>query len=288
MAVFNTTRLLSQVNLKAALPTGRFSDQEILDLASDALISQIAPMLITSREEYYVYVKDYTIAAGQAAYPIPSRAVGGALREVKRVSGDRILDVNRLDPEDIDSTETGTPHDFYLQNNNIILYPTPSASGDTLRVTYFVRPSTLVVPSNCTQITAINTATNTVTCAPVSGWSIANSFDLHGGTSGYVLKAQDYIPSAISGSSIIFNELPPDLVVGDWVSLAGESCFPHAPADFHQYLTQLTVVACLEALGDQTNLAIAQAKADQLKSALAPVLVNRVQGAPRKFTSSLL
>jgi len=245
-------------------------------------------MLITSREEYYVYVHDYAITSGQAAYAVPYRAVGGALREIKRITGDVIVDLNRLDPEDMAKVESGLPTEFYLQNNNVILYPTPDSTSGTLRLTYFMRPSTLVPVTGCSQITAIDTVTSVVTCSTVTGWSTSNKFDLISGNSGFVLKALDYTASALSSTTITFSTLPSDLVVGDWVCLAGESCFPHAPADAQQYLTHLTVVACLEALGDQSNLAIAQARADQLKSALAPVLVNRVQGAPRKFTSTLL
>ena len=287
MATFNTTRLISQVNLKGALPEGRFTDQEILDLASDALISEIAPMLVASREEFYVWDKDHTVTASQAAYAIPHRAVGATLREVKLVSGTKITDLIRIDPEEIESTETGSPTSFYLKGNNVVLYPTPNATGDTLRLSYFIRPNSLVPTSECGQITAIST--NTLTVTVPTGWSTSDTFDLIQGSSGYVIKGIDLTATQVNAGSIVMTATPPsDLVVGDYISLAGEACFPHIPADAHQLLVQLTVVSCLEAMGDLVNLAPAQARANALRDAFKALLSSRIQGAPRKFTSALI
>ena len=287
MATFDTTRLVTQVTLKGALPDGRFTDQEILDLSSDALIGEIAPMLIASREEYYIQTKDHTVTADQANYAIPHRAVGSTLREVKLVQGNRVIDLVRLDPEAIQTTETGTVEGFYLAGNNVVLYPTPSASGDILRMTYFVRPSTLVPVNECARITTI--AGNVLTASCPTAWTTSNTFDLVQGTSGFSLKGMDFACSAVSGSSItITGTIPSDLVVGDYVTLAGESCFPHIPADAQQLLMHLTVVACLEAMGDQSNLPIAMQRADSLRKSFALLLTSRIQGSPRKFTSRLL
>lgn len=287
MATFNTTRLISQVNIKGALPSGRFTDQEILDLASDALISEVAPMYIAAREEYYTYDKDHSVVSGTASYSIPHRAVNASLREVKLISGTQILNLDRIDPEDILSTSTGTPEAFYLQGNNVVLYPTPNASGDTLRLTYFIRPNSLVPTSECAQITAISGTTLTATIP--SGWSTSSSFDLIQGTSGFELKGIDLAATTVNAGSIIMTATPPsNLAVGDYICLAGESCFPHIPADAHQLLVHLTVAACLESMGDQVNLVPAAAKVQLLKQALGAMLGNRIQGAPRKFTSSLI
>lgn len=287
MATFDTTRLINQVTLKAALPDGRFEDQEILDLASDVLISEIAPMLIASREEYYVQNKSYTVTADQANYMIPYRAMGATLREVKILRGSRWVDLIRIDPEEIASTQTGNPEYFYLEGNNVVLYPTPDASGDTLRLSYFVRPSSLVPTSECARVTGITT--NTLTIAVPTGWDTSDTFDLVQGSSGFVLKGMDYSASQVNAGDIVLSgTMPTDLTVGDYVTLSGESCFPHIPADAHQLLVQLTVVSCLEAMGDQSNLAIAIQRAQSLKQAFTMLLSNRIQGAPRKFTSALI
>ena len=287
MATFDTDRLVDQVTLKGALPTGRFTDQEILDLTSDALISHIEPMLVASREEYYVQVYDQSVVASQAAYPIPYRSLGMSLREVKLIDGNRILDLPRMEPEDITETSEGAVQGFYLQANNVVLYPTPQASGQTLRMTYFVRPSTLVPVTSCGRIT--NISGNVLTASLPATWTTADTFDLVQGKSGFTLKGQDLSAVAVSTSSIELSATPPTtLSVGDYVCLAGESCFPHIPAEAHQLLIHLTVVAALEAMGDAQGAALAQATADRLKQNFGLLISNRVQGAPRRFTSVLL
>jgi len=286
MATFNTTRLLSQVTLKGALPDGRFEDSEILDLATDALVAEIAPMLIAAREEFFVRTKDYTITADQAEYLLPTRAVGSSLREVKLIRGTTIVDLPRMDPEDMDSTESGTPSSFYLQGDNIVLYPTPDTTTNTLRVTYFCRPSALVPVIDCAQITAINGTT--LTLSVPTGWTTADTFDVVRGDSSFGLKGMDLAASVVNTGDMTLMSVPDDTQVGDWVCLAGESCFPMIPADAHQLLVALTVVAALEALGDQTNLTPAATRAQMLKDALKAVLTQRVQGAPRRFGTTLI
>jgi hypothetical protein len=213
--------------------------------------------------------------------------MGATLREVKILSGTQWTDLIRIDPEEIKTTETGKPEYFYLQGNSVILYPTPDATGDTLRMSYFLRPSSLVPVTECARIT--NISSNTLTITPPTGWDTSDTFDLVQGTSGFVLKGMDFSASQVNAGDIVLSgTVPSDLAVGDFVCLAGESCFPHLPADAHQLLVQLTVVSCLEALGDQSNLPIAMKRAEGLRQSFAQLLTSRIQGSPRKFTSNLI
>lgn len=281
---FDTTRLISQVNLKGAPPTGRFTDAEILDLATDALTSLVVPLIASVREEFYVQSEDIAVVSGTASYNIPARAMGQVLREVKLIKGTDIVDLMRLDPEDITSTSSGEPTGFYMQANKIVLYPTSNSSSYTLRVTFFGRTGYLVATSAAAVITAISS--QTVTCVPPTTWTTSNTFDLVGA---YWLRGYDIVATTVNTTNIIFTTtLPTDLAVGDYICLANQSCIPQCPPEAHQLLTQLTVVACLDAMGDKENAAIAQAKADTLALALKSVLQNRIQGAARRFTTTLI
>jgi len=281
---YDSTRLIAQVTMKGALPNGRFEDTEILDLATDALTSLVVPLINSVREEYYVMSTDISTISGTASYNIPDRAIGQVLREVKLISGTEIVDLIRLDPEDITSTLSGTPSGFYLQANKIVLYPTPNSASTTLRVTYFGRTGYLVATTSAAAITAI--AGNVITCTPVTGWTTANTFDLIGGS---WLRGYDLAATTVGASSITFTAtVPADLAVGDYVALAGYSPIPQCPIEAHALLVQLTVVACLEAMGDLANLGPAKEKADMLAAALKGVLQNRIQGAGRRFTQNLI
>ncbi len=289
MKTFTTTRLVSQVTMKGALATGDFSDQEILDQATDCLLSELAPFLISLREEYFVRNVSMPITAGQAAYPIPSRAAGMTLRDVKIIKGTEICPIYQRAREDITSTAQGTPSSFYKENNDIILYPTPMNTEHTLKLSYLIRLSSLVPEDECGRITTIDTATKTITGSFPSTWTTANTMDLINGLSGYDHRGTDLTVTSVSTSSITFTDtLPTTLQVGDYVSLAEESCFPQVPQEAHQLLVQMTVASCLAAKGDREGLGVVMGTIAKMQENMKNLMKDRVQGMPQRFKSQLI
>lgn len=281
----NTSDLLSKVKLKAALPEGRFTDAEILELAYDALLAELVPLIVNMREEYFV--KSETSTANPVV-SISSRALGLALREVKLLRNTEVVDLPRINLEDVTSTATGTPEFFYLENNSIVLYPPPSAVLDQLKQSFCFRPSKLVTPTETATITAINSATGVITATIPAAWSIAKKFDLVSAGSGHDVIAWNLAASSVNLTDITIASVPATLAVGDSICLAGESLYAQVPDEAFDLLSQLTVCDCLEEMGALTELQAAQAKAEKLKSSLASILSNRVQGAPKKFRTTLI
>ena len=113
---FDTARLLEQIKIKGCLPTGRFEDEELLDLAYDVMLSEIVPLVIGVREEYYCKTASESIVANTATIAIHTRAITGGLREVKLIdaAGTTLTDLERIDLEDLTNETTGTPEQFYL------------------------------------------------------------------------------------------------------------------------------------------------------------------------------
>ena len=291
VTMFNTTRLISQVNLKGALPTGRFTDQEILDLAFDALSEELVPFILSFKEEYYVKSSSASIVANQASYPIPNRASGSTLREVHYYrSNGEIINLERLNLEDLRYQQSYTqvmPTGFYVMGDDIILYPTPSQSGDSIAMFYFQRPAKLVPVSECGAITAI--ATNTLTGTFPATWTTANTFDLVNGGGSFSTRGIDLAISSVSTTTIVFSAtVPSSLAVGDYVCLAGETCLPPIPAEAHALLSIMTQRDCLESMGAATEHAAAAAKVEQGKASLKVVMANRIQGAPKGVTTSIM
>lgn len=284
MPEFDTTRLVQQVTIKGALPDGYFADQEILNMAYDCLLGDIVPLIIDRKEEYYVKEKEYPITAQQSRYAIPNRAMGGQLRLVQWVDGNQIRYLERTDPRWADRADTGDFFKFYLQNNDVILWPTPNSTNKTLKLTYFFRPSKLVPVSECAQITVINGSTITVSAIP-TGWTTAETFDFTKGSGGYENIDFDYSINAIStvSNTLTFVAAPPSLLqVGDWISLSGESCFPYMPQEAQISLIHSTVAACLESLGDPA-FAVAQQRTEQQKAILERMLSVRIEGQMKSF-----
>lgn len=286
---FDTTRLVAQMTLKGALPDGRFEDQDLLDLAYDCLLSELVPAVLSAREEYYVTFQDVAVTANVARIPVPARAMNGVLREVKlvKLSG-QVVDLDRIDLEDVGSTTPGTPQAFYLEGNSIVLHPTPDAtSGDVVRLYFFLRPSKLVTVAECAIITAING--NVLSVTPPTGWSTGNTFDLVRGRAHFDVLGMDLAADTVDGSSITFTEdVPTTLQVGDYVALAEETCFPFLPPEGHVALVQAGVTSALESMGDAQSAATSAAKTASLIQSFKSVLSVRIQGAPKQLGTSLL
>lgn len=280
----DTSRFIDQVKMKATLPTGRYSDQEILDIAYDILLSDVQPFLISLRQEFYTKKSTSTVTDGYDTYPINSRALGMSLRELK-LDGDNIVQIS---PEDVNSNDNSNTNSYYFEGSNIILYPTPTSDA-TLTQTYFQRISKPVLTTDCAVVTSIDTVTGIVTATAPSTWTTSNTFDLISRLNGNDTLAKDLTASAISSTTITFtaSDLPSTLAVGDYIALAGESPYIQVPDDAIPLVQQLCVTDFMEALGDQMGLQIAGAKAEKLRAGLTKVMSIRNQGEQVKFKPSI-
>jgi hypothetical protein len=282
MTAFDTSEFLEKVKIKGSIPEGRYEDQEILNIAYDVLLSQMVPLILSLKEEYYVTSNSQSITANTKNYLIPDRAYGLQLREVKKLAGTQVVDLVRLDPSEILTTAVGSPDSFYLQGDEVILYPTPSTSVDSLLLTYFITPSKPVLTTDVAQITAI--ASGVVTASIPSTFTTALAYDFVSKRNGHKCLALDLSASAVTSSSITFNtsDIPSQLTVGDYVCLSKESPFLQVPDAGFGLMVQLTANEVLEDMGDLQALQAGMSKAGELKGAFVQVLSNRIEGAAKR------
>jgi hypothetical protein len=285
---YDNDSLVEQIKIKGSIPDGRFSDQELLDLAYIQLLSVIYPLIISMREEFFLWDYDQAVTASQSAYPIFERALGDGLREAKLVIGAEIRDLARIDPQDITSTATGDPECFYLKANDMVLYPTPGTTSGTLRQTAYLSPGRLVPLAEVAEILTIDRTTDTVTIGTLpTGWTTANSFDFHKGSGGYQDLGLGYTGSLVTTTMTFTSDLPTTLAVGDYLALEGEAGFPQVSKAAQALLVQSTVTTALKAMGHNEASAISDALEKSLAGALAVVMAPRIQGAPRRFRTTM-
>lgn len=290
MAIYDTAYFLTQVKLYGSIPSGRYTDPEILTIASDAMIAHVVPVIISLKEEFYVQYEDQAITANVNAYPIPYRAMGLALREIKIVKDSTILDVPRMSPEEIVSSALGTPNKFYLEGQDVVLYPTPDTTANTLRLSYFRSPSKPVETTECAIITAINTGSGLVTAAPPTTWTTSSVLDFVSRRNGHKCLGVDIIPTAVSTTSVTFTpaNLPATLAIGDYIALAGECPYMQVPDFCFDLIVRVTVQEILESMGDAPGFALNEKHIDLLKSNIVSLLTNRVLGAMKTSSISLI
>jgi hypothetical protein len=288
MATYTTSDFLTSVRQRGSIPTTTNTNNvnsttNLLNLATEELHITLLPLIMSVRAEYYVTSKSYTITASQAAYAISPRASGMVLRDVQIIEGTSIRSLPEIPTESLSTTSTGSVEGYYLEHENVILYPTPATTTGTLKLRFYIRPSRLAATTDCAQITAINTGTSTVTVASIpSTWVAGNDIDFISATSPYQCRAIDQDIASINGSDIVFTSLPTGLAVGDWVALAEYSPIPQVPFEFLPVLAQMTVVKALEALGDNEGTARATKDLTRLQNNALMLVTPRNQGEPQR------
>lgn len=282
-----TQELITSIELRSFAPIDQntFSPEKLLLLAHEQLQSVILPEILSVREEYFVTYVDYPIIVGKQSYPVPSRAIGMSLREVKIIQGNNVINVTQMTPEAISSTSSGDPTSFYMQDNNLILYPRPATTKDILRVYYCKRPSKLCLTSDAAIISAIDTVSKTVTVSSVpASWSTSTQLDLIRQDGSHENLAIDQSITSLSDTEIVFaNELPESLQVGDWVSIRNTSPLVQLPEEYITVLSQATccrVVQSMRLPGLDGEMQTLQSMMEMSKKLISP----RVTGETKKIT----
>lgn len=285
-----TNEFIDLVKVSTATPDSQstFTDQEILSIAFDEMKTKVLPMVISVREEYFLVQEDMPLVAAQASYAIPKRAVAGKVHEITLVDlSGRESNLGRLDQSEISQMNfsSGEPRHFLFRGSKVVLYPTPSNSSQSLRVTYYQRPNKLVLPSSASQITAIDPNTNTITVSSLtnSGFVTNAKVDLVQNTYGYDVVGKDLSIQNISGSDVQFSSLPSDLEVGDWLCLAQESPVVQLPDEVSGYLVALTARRLLEAQTDSQAYKMLDARVMQIEKDMINLLSPRIVGEPKKI-----
>lgn len=287
MSQFSNDKLLEQIKRKVFMPANQntFSDAEILEIAYDEIVNELLPAITSVREEYFVNIHDVTLDGSNTmntAFPIPSRAVGMALREVSVLQGNIERNMARRDIEDkAYTTGTGQSYSFRIENNNIYLFGSQNGS---LRMYYNLRPSQLITTANASKVSEVVSDNSIIVTSVLSGWITGTVLDIINHKSGYDVKGVSLTISGISGNTITFSEdLPVDVVAGNWVALEDESPVPNIPQEFFQYLSQATAVHILESLGDTEAMELAAQRLSQMKINALRLISPRVEGQSKKF-----
>lgn len=106
---------------------------------------------------------------------------------------------------------------------------------------------------------------------------------------GHKIRTYDItIPSnSVSGTQINFNsdDVPTDLLLGDYICLANECIIPFLPPDMHVALVERACSRILSAIGDQAGLGITNSKIQEIEARQATLLDNRSEGAVQKIAN---
>ena len=277
---WTTTNLLNQVKVKTGWPSsgGYLTDAEILSLADDEMLVTVAPLLRAAREEYWVVqAPDVAISSSVSSVRVPSRALGGALRDVLIVQGNNVWSAPEIAPEDVWRYQNGasgpwnSPYGFYCEGSYVKFCPTPS-SGYSVRLKYYRRPSQLVPLDEAVIVTTATVPTIGFAGTAPTGWA-AGDYD-----SPYDATADSFAVTVVADGALTVAAIPDGLVVGDYVALEGTTPVPQLPTALAPVLVLATVRACLEACGDVRSSALAEQQLARKSEAIRALIEPRVTG----------
>lgn len=290
---YNVEELIENIKRRCSVPTSQmtYTNADFAALANDELQGEVVPLIMSTREEYFVtYVDRLTTASGQI--DIPEDAVGSKLRAVHYVQQANPLVVANLPLLNLDTIAGVGPSTlqtfagFYVQGDKLMLWPNNSvAPNSTIRLYYCKRTLVLADQSNYGQVTSVDPNTNTVVLSFVpSAWTTGTKLNSVGSRPPFELTNAELTVVTASNPSIILDSVE-GIEVGDYISEMGFSAVPQVPIEAHPYLAQLTAIKCLEGLGDRAGMEAAQAKADILKTALLIMISQRVDGSVKKIVN---
>lgn len=281
---YTTADLLASVSRLAFIPAGQvtFTEAEILAIADEETQTKIMPRLMAIREEYFVFPYTTPVTANKRLYPIPPRSIGGMVREVRLInSNGAYRDLERIEPDALETSNVGNPQQFYLEGEYVGLYPTPSSTQNTLEISFFVAQGDLKPVTQSGVISNINTSLNIITLATIpSSWATGNVFDIASGRGSQAYKSIDMASLAVSSNTIEFASLPSTLEVGDYVTLAETSVLVQLPRNMRPALAQCVAARLLESQNQPGADKMART-ADLSIEAGIRMLSPRVHGASR-------
>lgn len=170
---FTSNTLINSVKIRAQIPTNQvtFRLDDFLQLANEELVIGIIPTILQLHEDHYLYEELIPLVDNVSNYPVPYRAMGNKLRNVKfQDNNGSIFELVRIDEDrrtDFGNTTVQTTSGlryYYMQGNEIVLWPRLSGLGTgSLLVNYYLRPNMLVNENRAGLITSINRATGAIT-----------------------------------------------------------------------------------------------------------------------------
>lgn len=298
MAVdYTTTALVANVKRRISAPTTQslFDPDDICALATDELQDTIYPLIMSVRKEFFVKSLVLPIDPSNPRYGIPGVGAGMKLREVDITSslGDGVtttwVNLQQINREDANSsvwtnTVTGWPSGFYIENNDVILFPAQQTVG-YIRLTFFKRSPALVTTSKAGQVVNIDVGALEVSVSLVpSAWAVGDTVNAESPVSPFPTNAEDLEITAINGNVLTLDSVD-GIEVGDWICFDGETVIPPVMVEARGLLAQATAVKILESMDNAGPFERAQKKYDSQAESFLTLITPRDDASVQKVTS---
>jgi len=294
MSKFEVSNVLKGIRLIEAIPTSEntFTDEDLVELMSMELLTQVVPLIKAARAEFFCMSKDYEITDALRTINIPPEAVGLSVRDVMAVYPDGTLWVIPL----LDLTELPNNRNGYIVRNNQIIIYHQGLPSNTIRVDYYTRPASLSLTEHGKVLTKQAVvdpgdlfATVTLDQKPAS-WQATPMINIVSKLVPFVTVDFNItiVPGAPTDTIITvpidaFNKI----TVGDYLcSLDFAPVMQYVPVEAYELVKQLAAVRCLESLGDKDGWKVASSTVEKMTTSLLQMIMPRTETQHKKIQAN--
>ena len=294
-----TNEFIKRVRSNAQIPNNQtsFTDEVLLDFTNDEIDSNAISAMIQATRTFFVANHYVDLKANENRYLIPYRSVGSALRELAYIDNSgNISNLKQIDIANLyayqtyDESQTqnqGHPTLFYLENNDIVIYPSPSTnSRGKLKMSYYLRPSKLVVESNAAQVDEVNGNRVIFSSKPSTLLNTIDIISKHGNQSKLVGENVSIEFDDQLSHFFVDLEDASDIEIGDWICNEDESPIIQLPKEVVSYLVACVSRRYYASQGDQAKELTEKRRMTEQRNNLMKILGPRVAGEQIPIFSS--
>lgn len=328
MANYTTEDLIRLVKNSQSIPDSgsAFSDSVVLEFLDQSLKGYILPAIVSVLEDYLIVTKDFQMDQ-QPQYPltaipnnvdnviiIPNEATGLRFKDLYVIGQNgNFVNIPRLTSHQVGGLFNNTNSiygaaglnynqqtfgGFFLQGNQIQIFPYGLASGALVRIMYERHPNDLCLVTEAGQVTSVtgdvltldkivsSFETGTKVCVISKDAPYQFVTDSRYETPVYTTPTGIVDVELVSAAGPIVT-LPTDscanVQVGDWVCLENQSVFAQfIPVEMIPALVRKASEMCLESTGDREGqISANQTYMAMMKTAMK-IIAPRVTSAPVK------
>lgn len=298
---YTTDSLVTALKRQSFAPEAgqAFSTTDFIGILNEELALTMTNELMKVRNNFFLKKKVINSVANVGDYPVPTRAIGNTIKDLYWIDGNCRAQITYRDIDTLRGYGTlvsNTPSSFFFFSDRFQLVATPSNAGQ-LEVWYYQARNKLVPVSQCGAVSAIvddgTNLTFTIDADLTSLLEVGDTCDILSIRSPFDLCGEDVEIVAITASTV--KVLKADVVdasgaikvaVGDYVSVAGTTCVPMIPREYHPILVQMAVVSIMQPLAHLPKYGLATSKLEKMLAGAYNLVSHRVEMQPETLINS--
>jgi hypothetical protein len=270
--MFSVNDFLKRVRSKASIPNSdkRFNDEYLLDLAEEGIFLELYPIIMTTREQYFLDYKDMEPDSNNRIL-IPNRAYNNKLYSLQHLNGDNVCNIPLLDDDDLENSYN--PYGFKFIGRYIQFY---SDSIDKVKLSYYRKHNKLVTVDNTTVVLSLSGTS--ITVGDGSLFEVGDKICNVDPNSGVVLNDEVLI-TGISGNELFLDV--ENINISDRISIQDTTTYFSLPDSYVYLLVNLVASKIYSELGDTENYQISMNEYNTSIAKLQQVTEDRVASKPK-------